>query len=152
MNGQQDARNVIFTIGYQDKSLDVFIECLRGACVDVFIDVRELPLSRKRGFSKTQLTLRADREDFTYIHCKALGSPREIRHRLQKNRDYDAFFSSYHSYIQKQRDTLEQLLPVIESQRCCLMCYERDVQLCHRLIVAQELKTMSDKRLEVISL
>jgi len=46
----------IFTIGYEGKSLDQFVAELRRNRISRVIDVRELPLSRRKGFSKTPLT------------------------------------------------------------------------------------------------
>ena len=44
---------MLYTIGYQSKSIDDFISRLRNHDISTLIDVREVPISRKKGFSKT---------------------------------------------------------------------------------------------------
>ncbi|WP_456372579.1 hypothetical protein [Methanocaldococcus sp.] len=38
---------VIYTIGYEGRSLEEFIQVLKDVGINVVVDVRELPLSRK---------------------------------------------------------------------------------------------------------
>ncbi|MBK6650144.1 MAG: DUF488 domain-containing protein [Betaproteobacteria bacterium] len=45
----------LFTLGYEGLTIDAFIARLQAAQVKTVVDVRELPLSRKKGFSKTGL-------------------------------------------------------------------------------------------------
>jgi Protein of unknown function, DUF488 len=45
----------LFTVGYEGRSIDELVDALPGAGVERLVDVRELPLSRRRGFSKTAL-------------------------------------------------------------------------------------------------
>ena len=49
------ARTALFTIGYEGRALDELIAILAANRIERVIDVRELPLSRRRGFSKTPL-------------------------------------------------------------------------------------------------
>ena len=44
---------MLFTIGYEDKIIDNFISELKNNNIEKVVDVRELPLSRKKGYSKT---------------------------------------------------------------------------------------------------
>jgi uncharacterized protein (DUF488 family) len=46
----------LVTVGYEWRSLGELVDALRAAGVERLIDVRELPLSRRRGFSKTSVT------------------------------------------------------------------------------------------------
>lgn len=47
----------LFTLGYEGLVLDAFIARLQAAQVKTVVDVRELPLSRKKGFSKISILL-----------------------------------------------------------------------------------------------
>ncbi len=40
----------LFTIGYEGVQFADFLQRLKAAGVDIVVDVRELPLSRRRGF------------------------------------------------------------------------------------------------------
>ena len=83
---------VLYTVGYEGRSIDDFVTILKSAGVTRLIDVREIPLSRKRGFSKSALKQRLDDESIAYVHYKELGSPSEIRHKLKEDWDYNYFF------------------------------------------------------------
>ncbi|MBU4403961.1 MAG: DUF488 domain-containing protein, partial [Actinobacteria bacterium] len=45
----------IYTIGYEGLSQKVFLAWLNRYDINVIADVRHLPLSRKKGFSKNSL-------------------------------------------------------------------------------------------------
>ena len=45
----------VFTIGYERRSPEELVRGLTDAGVTLLADVRELPLSRRPGFSKTAL-------------------------------------------------------------------------------------------------
>ena len=47
------ASNHLFTLGYEGLDIDAFVARVRDAGIRVIVDVRELPLSRKKGFSKS---------------------------------------------------------------------------------------------------
>jgi uncharacterized protein (DUF488 family) len=46
----------LLTIGYEGRTIEEFVGELLAGSVETLIDVRELPLSRKRGFSKRALS------------------------------------------------------------------------------------------------
>jgi uncharacterized protein (DUF488 family) len=46
---------VLFTLGYEKRTIDEFIEILDDANVDVLIDVRDVPWSHKRDLAKSKL-------------------------------------------------------------------------------------------------
>ncbi len=69
----------LFTIGYEGRDIDEFVSLLKDNGITRLIDVREIPFSRKKGFSKSRLNERLQNENIDYVHIKALGSPSEIR-------------------------------------------------------------------------
>ena len=96
----------LLTIGYEGLDLDHFIKFLTSNKVDVLVDVREVPISRKRGFSKSRLSQALAKKGISYEHIKALGSPSPIRKRLKEDWDYEAFFSAYDEDLVEQKDAL----------------------------------------------
>ena len=46
----------ICTIGYEGATVDAFLRTLREAGVELVLDIRAAPVSRKKGFSKNQLS------------------------------------------------------------------------------------------------
>lgn len=68
----------LLTVDYEGHEIEGFIDLLKRFKVSRLIDVREIPLSRKRGFSKSVLKQRLDNENIEHIHIKALGFPGEM--------------------------------------------------------------------------
>ena len=102
------------------------------------MDVRELPNSRRKGFSKKALSAALADAGIAYQHARALGSPRPLRHRLRKDADLPAFFRDFRKYLSGQRSVLEQLARSLTGN-AVLLCYERDYRQCHRSVVAAQL-------------
>jgi uncharacterized protein (DUF488 family) len=132
----------LFTIGYEGAELSAFMEQLQTAGINVLVDVRELPLSRRRGFSKTQLAGLLEQNGIRYLHKRELGAPRELRQELRDTGDYRVYFAKFNTYLKTQRDSLERLI-----EECvggvALMCFERDPKECHRSAVARELAKLT---------
>jgi uncharacterized protein (DUF488 family) len=58
----------VFTIGYEGLDIDTFVSMLAEYNIETVVDIRELPLSRKRGFSKTALTGVLNLSGLEYVH------------------------------------------------------------------------------------
>ena len=128
----------VFTIGYEGADLADFIKALKQANVDVLLDVREIPISRRRGFSKTALREALEKANIGYRHEKQLGSPKVIRHRLREDKNYKRFFKDFARHLDKQVELLNLLTQELTGS-IALMCYEKDFQICHRTAVANAL-------------
>lgn len=139
----------LFTIGYEGMNLDGFVEQLKKFAVDCLIDVREIPLSRKRGFSKSGLVQRLNRENIHYVHFKELGSPKPIREKLKIDRDYSTFFKKMNKYLSNKKEAIESAYSYIADSTCCLMCFERLAEQCHRKIVARKIKEWDGNELRI---
>src|SRR5208283_920819 len=99
----------LYTIGYEGRDIDGFISRLKEFGITRLIDVREIPLSRKRGFSKSALKQKLDDENIEYVHYKALGSPSDIRHKLKVDWDYNYFFEAFTNYLDGQMDVIKDV-------------------------------------------
>lgn len=126
------------TIGYQGASLEAFIDRLQDAKVTLLLDVRELPISRRPGFSKTPLSEALQSAGIIYRHEKALGTPRRIRYRHREEKDMERFFTAYRAHLATQAALLDELSRTL-SGRIVLMCFERDPAECHRSVVVEAL-------------
>jgi uncharacterized protein (DUF488 family) len=131
------------TIGYEGAGLDAFIQTLRAANIRRLIDVRELPLSRKRGFSKRALGEALRQAGIEYEHLRALGDPKAGRDAARRG-DMAAFRRIFHGHL--TGPTASAALDIAAAWAVeggsCLMCYERDASNCHRGLVA---KAMADR-------
>jgi uncharacterized protein (DUF488 family) len=65
----------LFTIGYEKTTQGGFIDALTVAGVKTVIDVRDLPNSRRAGFSKNVLAASLAAAGIGYVH---LRTPRTI--------------------------------------------------------------------------
>jgi len=140
----------LLTIGYEGLDLPGFVKYLTWHKVEVLVDVRELPISRKKGFSKSALTQAMAAHGIGYEHIKALGSPGPIRKQLKVDWDYETFFSAYEDYLNGQTEALDTLTELIEeNRRVCLLCFEKAHEECHRSRVANRMERAFDGHLTV---
>lgn len=143
-------RSTLLTIGYESMELEKFIAKLIRNRVRVLIDVREKPISRKKGFAKSALCNALENSGIDYIHIRELGSPGEARKGLHNSNNWVEFSERYLEHLEGQKDILVELSKKIKKGSFCLMCFERDFNLCHRSLLAKELQKLCN--IEVIHL
>ncbi len=131
----------VFTIGYEERTIDEFLGRLKKHGITTLIDVREIPYSRKRDFSKSRLSEHLQYAGVKYIHVGKLGSPKPLREKLYKDKNYDSFFEGYRTYLETLNGDMKELYEkVIADNISCFMCMERDPLKCHRIVVAKKMK------------
>lgn len=131
---QQD--QVMFTIGYEGKSVESLMNILIKNDIHLICDVRKNPLSRKLGFSKNKLEHIADRVGIKYVHIPELGIESEKRTSLNSENDYRCLFDAYAKTLPKLKPYLEKLYSLLcEDNRIALMCYEKEPEMCHRHVI-----------------
>ena len=69
----------VYTIGYEGADVDRFLTTLKDAGVAAVADVRAVALSRKKGFSKSQLRGNLAEVALGYRHFIDLGTPKAGR-------------------------------------------------------------------------
>ena len=87
----------LFTIGYEGRSLEKYINILLVNDVHILCDVRKNAYSQKYGFSKSQLEKACTGVGIKYIHIPQLGIESEQRQDLKSQKDYEILFESYAS-------------------------------------------------------
>lgn len=103
----------------------------------LLVDVREAPISHKRGFSKTPLALALQEAGIGYRHLKALGCPKPIRDRYHTDEDWAGYTRQYMEHLHHQLPAIEELRALVVSQPTAVLCYEADFNRCHRTYVAR---------------
>ena len=128
------------TVGYEGASLGDFLALLRHEGVEYLIDVRALPLSRRRGFSKSSLATHLKNEGIQYMHLGSLGDPRPGREAARAGR-YLEFRRIYltHLATESAQRALRLLASISAESSACLLCFERDAATCHRSLIADAL-------------
>ncbi len=139
----------LFTVGYEGFSIDDFIAHLKDYAVNCLLDVRDIPLSRKPGFSKTALSQRLLQDDILYVHFKELGSPKHVREKLKLDKDYTRFFATMQKHLTGKKDSIENAYRYVINKTCCLMCFEHPAEKCHRNIVAKKIKERDGNGLRI---
>ena len=126
------------TGGYEQVSLADFLDTLKAAGVTPLLDVRELPVSRRRGFSQGSLSRALSKAGTDYRHERALGAPRPIRHRLREDGDLKRYFADFRAYLKTQDKLLDDLAGTLGG--CvALLCFERNPTECRGSVVAAAL-------------
>jgi uncharacterized protein (DUF488 family) len=127
----------LYTVGYEGRELPEFLDKLAGAGVSHLVDVRELPLSRRRGFSKTSLSAALATLGVEYAHVRALGNPKPNRERYWAG-DIKRGAEVYRRHLHNgSYHALVELAANVEAQPTCLMCFERDHERCHRSVIVE---------------
>lgn len=126
------------TIGYERADLEKFVRALQTNRIEYLVDVRQVPISRKRGFSKTSLREALEKAGIKYIHLKALGDPKSGREAAKAGR-FAEFNEIYRRHLATPaaQDALSLVGDIANSTNSCLMCYERTPEYCHRKVVAE---------------
>lgn len=152
MSGSTVTSEPIFTIGYEKADIDNFITRLSAANIDVLVDVRDLPLSRKKGFSKNGLNAAVNAAGIEYMHVKALGDPKPGREAARAG-NHDLFVEIFTEHMDgaNAQSALSDLAKSIGNKRICLACFERHHEGCHRKIVAERLSDIIGAPIEHIA-
>jgi uncharacterized protein (DUF488 family) len=127
----------LFTFGYEGIDLDAFLRRLRKAGVRTVFDVRQLPLSRKRGFSKHAFATALHDVGIVYAHLPAFGCPKAIRDQYKADNDWSAYVRNFKAYLATQHEALSELAHLATKTKACLVCFEADFNRCHRSLVAR---------------
>ncbi len=138
-SGTMGAVPQIFTIGYEGITLEAFVETLREHGVQTVVDVRELPLSRRAGFSKRPLSAVLKENGIGYVHERPLGTPKALRHALRAGLELESFRAEYRQVLADRQPDLERVAALAAHERVALMCFEADPLECHRSVIADEL-------------
>ena len=131
----------LWTIGYEKVGVADFVAALKAAQIETLLDIRELPNSRRAGFSKNMLAANLEKAGIGYRHMKALGTPKAGRDAAKKGDTatmhtiFEAKLASPESQL-----ALREAADLAKGARVCLMCLEHDWHVCHRAIVAKRLE------------
>ena len=141
-----------YTIGYEGRSINGLLEVLLSNKIATVVDIRELPHSRIVGFSKNQLSNMLEHSGIKYVSARQLGSPRELRNEYRRTGNWDDFAQEFASFLQTRREEIDQLTSRVYAEKICLLCFERDSEVCHRSLVADAVKKHSGNGLRVKNL
>ncbi|MBW0450653.1 DUF488 domain-containing protein [bacterium M00.F.Ca.ET.228.01.1.1] len=130
----------VYTIGYEGLDIDGFTSLLAEYGIDTVVDIRELPLSRKRGFSKKALAGVLNLSGLEYVHMADLGCPKQVRDRYREDGNWKRYTEGFLKHLKRQKVAIAELSELAGSSTCALLCYEADFNFCHRSMVANAVR------------
>ena len=140
----------LFTIGYEQTPARAVLDELQRAGVKLLVDVRAIASSRRTGFSKSQLAAGLDERGISYIHLRGLGTPKEGRLAARAG-DMKALSKIYHAHLKtpQAREEMDELAGlVMKAGPVCILCYERDHNVCHRKFIAEIIEEREGVKVE----
>lgn len=131
-------QKTMFTIGYEGKTIDKYLQILIQNHINTIIDVRKNPYSMKFNFTKKKFSEHLKRVDIDYIHTPELGIESNRRAKLETDEDYKNLFDHYQkNNLVNQVNKLKKLYDTLNNRkRIALTCFERDFNYCHRHIIS----------------
>lgn len=136
---------MIFTIGFTQKSAEVFFNLLTQNKVDLLIDIRLNNTSQLAGFAKfpdIQFFLN-NIGSINYIHDTVFSPTEDLL------KDYKSKKVSWNEYedifedimLKREINTyIQEQYTKYSNQNICLLCSEPTAKQCHRRLVAEHFK------------
>lgn len=131
----------VFTIGHSTRTLEEFLGLLRESSIELLVDMRAIPFSRRMPqFSTDALSASLEEQGIRYEHMPALGG----RRRKEKNAPPSPntywrieAFRAYADYAATPEfgAAVSELIDKANASRCTIMCAEAVWWRCHRRIV-----------------
>jgi uncharacterized protein (DUF488 family) len=127
------------TIGFAGKGLEQFVGLLRGAGVELLVDVRLRPSSQLSGYARGD-DLRYVLETYEridYVHAPELAPTDEALNAYRRTRDWDAYAAAFLELA--ERRAMERGLGELVAGRevVALLCAEAQAVRCHRRLLAE---------------
>ena len=147
-------RGALFTVGHSTRSVEEFIALLQAHSIEVVVDVRTVPRSRRNPqFNRETLPRSLQAADIGYEHVAALGGFRRPG-ALSVNTGWrNSSFRGYADYMQTAAfaAAIENLAERAKSQCLAVMCAEAVPWRCHRSLIADALLVRGVLVEEIIS-
>lgn len=127
----------LYTVSYEGQEIEGFLKRLLETGVKTLVDVRELPLSRKAGFSKRALAAALAVKGIAYAHMPQLGCPKNIRDRYKADSSWARYTHDFNNHLATQAAAVTELAHIAGATTTALLCFEADFARCHRTFVAR---------------
>ncbi|SDW66912.1 DUF488 domain-containing protein [Aequorivita viscosa] len=144
----------IWTIGHSTRSLTEFLQLLKTFEIELLVDVRHYPGSRKfPHFNKDNLATSLPENGFDYKHIIDLGG----RRKMEPNSKNDGWrltsFRAYADYMETTEfnTALDQLKTLATEKRTAIMCAEAVWWSCHRSLISDALKVQGWEVLHIMN-
>lgn len=147
-------KTALHTIGHSTRTLESFIELLRGYHIALLVDVRTVPSSRRvPHFNKTRLQSALSEEHVRYRHLPALGGLRKPDRNSPNQGWKNASFRGYADYMQTEsfENGMNLLLSDVDQENAAVMCAEAVPWRCHRSLISDALLVQGHPVIHILS-
>ncbi len=147
----KEHQTALFTIGYEGRSPENYLNALIKNGVKVLVDVRNNPTSMKPGFSKYRLKKYCEYLGIEYRHYPEVGIASKMRQELKYQADYDKLFAIYREQVLVNTVSIQEEIGklVRDYRRVALTCSENESYRCHRSHLADAISRLSGFSWEV---
>lgn len=139
------AAGTVWTIGHWTCPPDVVLTTLESAAIDVVVDVRKMPGSRRSPqFDADEMPSWLAAAEIEYLHLSDLGGRRPQQREIDPTLNAgwrNASFKNYADYALTEdfERGLARLSSLAADQHVAIMCGEPMPWRCHRLLIANTL-------------
>ena len=127
------AEIAVYSAGYEGETIDHFFNKIIKNGIKNIIDIRNNPVSRKYGFSKSQLVNNCSGLGLSYYEFPELGIISDKRKKLKTFADYKSLLDDYEKIIiESQNSSIKKVENIIKNHPSVLICFEKDYNYCHR--------------------
>lgn len=138
-----EKNKTIWTIGHSTRNLDEFISILKSFEIELAVDIRSYPGSRRYPhFNKEALEISLPENNIKYTHLIGLGGRRKARKDSINTGWRLSAFRGYADYMETDafKNTIIELERLAYNERTAYMCSEAVWWRCHRSLVSDYLK------------
>lgn len=147
--------DTIYTIGHSTRAIDEFLELLSEFEIEVLVDVRRYPGSRKfPHFNQEALQETIENNGMEYHHIEGLGGRRKV-HKDSKNTRWRLdSFRGYADYMETDEfaEGVQLLQDIALQKTTAYMCSEAVWWSCHRSMISDDLKAKGWEVIHIMGL
>jgi len=138
---------ILYTIGFTEKSAEQFFSLLKKAGVRILLDVRLNNTSQLAGFTKGKDLAYFTKEILNgqYFHLIDLAPTKELLKKYQADKNWQSYEKEFLELLEK-RNIEEKIQPELLKGPTVLLCSEKMPDKCHRRLTAEylQMKILSD--------
>ena len=150
----QNDKNTIWTFGHSTRSPEEFVSALKSFKIDVLVDVRRYPGSKKYPhFNVEALQAYLPEAGIEYMPLTELGGRRKPKPDSTNTVWKSESFRGYADYAETTefKEALGRLEEISTIKRVAYMCSEAVWWRCHRAIISDKLKSAGWKVMHIMN-
>ena len=145
---------MLYTIGHSTRPLDDFIAILKHYGIDLLVDIRTIPRSRRNPqYEQAVLSEALPSHGIAYLHMRGLGGLRHARKDSQNTGWKNNSFRGYADYMQTDEfaAAVDELIALSKERTTVIMCAEAVPWRCHRSLIGDALLARGIEVIDILS-